>query len=139
MRWTEEKTVKFHELYEDKACWWDNTSKNYRYEQLRDSAIQSIVNEMEIEEFGPNEYNDVKNKMKIYGPYSQEKCEIEKSQKSGAGAEEINEDEDDNCLDNDYPATPLNNNNSVRINIRKQRKQQQLPRVLPHKKEGDKT
>ncbi|KAL3289331.1 hypothetical protein HHI36_003761 [Cryptolaemus montrouzieri] len=25
---------------------------------------------------------------------------------------EIHDDEDENCLDNDYPATPLNNNNS---------------------------
>ncbi|KAL3281649.1 hypothetical protein HHI36_004855 [Cryptolaemus montrouzieri] len=48
-----------------------------------------------------------------------------------APKQEIHEDEDENCLDNGYPATPLNNNN-----IRKQlkRKQHQLPRVLPQKK-----
>ncbi|KAL3271781.1 hypothetical protein HHI36_022251 [Cryptolaemus montrouzieri] len=68
MRWTDEKTVKFVELY--LSCLWDNTSTNYSNKQLRDSAIQSIVNEMEIEVFGPN---DVENKIKIYGPHTHRK------------------------------------------------------------------
>ena len=51
MRWSEEDTVKFVELYREHECLWNVMKPSYRNNQMRVGALEKIVEEMGIEGF----------------------------------------------------------------------------------------
>lgn len=87
MKWSEEETCKFVELYREAECLWNLASPNYKNKQERQTAIENLVKDMEKHGFGIQE---AKQKIKnIRSTYNQEKLKIKKSAKSGAGASDV--------------------------------------------------
>ncbi|KAF5275783.1 hypothetical protein FQR65_LT16528 [Abscondita terminalis] len=87
MRWSERETVKFVELYREHECLWDVTKPCYRNNQMRQAALEQIVQTMEIEDFT---IADARQKVKsLRNTYSQELQKIDKSIKSGMGGDDI--------------------------------------------------
>ncbi|CAH1984390.1 unnamed protein product [Acanthoscelides obtectus] len=62
MKWSEEETMHFVELYSEKECLWKKSSVNYRNKNMRRAAEGDIANRMEKESFGVAE---LKQKIKI--------------------------------------------------------------------------
>lgn len=87
MKWSEGETVKFVELYREHECLWDVTKPNYRNNQMRVAALEKLVRDMEVDGFS---VSDARQKIKsLRNTYSQELQKIEKSVKSGMGADEV--------------------------------------------------
>ncbi|CAH1124926.1 unnamed protein product [Ceutorhynchus assimilis] len=79
-KWRESDTIKFVELYEKSECLWNFRHPAYKNRNARDKAIQYIVDEMNLPDFGSNE---LKNKIKnIRSTYQQEVNKIKKSKQS---------------------------------------------------------
>lgn len=76
MKFTEEETLKFVQLYREHECLWDMSSPNYKNKTLRQNAIEAIIKEMALPGFGVNE---VRNKIKnLRSTYNQEVLKIKK-------------------------------------------------------------
>ncbi|KAG8278616.1 hypothetical protein J6590_014171 [Homalodisca vitripennis] len=87
MKWTEEETLKFVELYRDAECLWNLASPTYKNKQMRQAAIDNLVKDMGKEGFGIQE---AKQKIKnMRSTYNQELTKIKISTKSGAGSTDI--------------------------------------------------
>ena len=86
-KWTEGETVKFVELYREYECLWDTSKTCYRNNQMRQSALEKIVTDMNIDDF---KVADARQKIKsLRNTYNQELAKIEKSLKSGMAASEV--------------------------------------------------
>lgn len=87
MKWSENDTVKFVELYREYECLWDVTKQSYRNNQMRVGALERIVKEMNIDGFTIAE---ARQKIKsLRNTYNQELQKIEKSIKSGMGGDDV--------------------------------------------------
>nr|XP_034173832.1 uncharacterized protein LOC117601323 [Osmia lignaria] len=87
MKWSENETVKFVELYKQHDCLWDITSPSYRNNQMRSGAIELLIRDMEKDGLGPAE---IKHKIKILRTqYHNEMRKVEASMRSGAGTEDV--------------------------------------------------
>ncbi|CAH1990210.1 unnamed protein product [Acanthoscelides obtectus] len=87
MKWSEEETMRFVELYSEKECLWKKSSVNYRNKNMRKAAEEDIVNRMGKEGFGVTE---LKQKIKIMRTtYNQEALKVKKSKKSGGKPDDI--------------------------------------------------
>lgn len=87
MKFTDENTVKFVELYREHECLWNMSSPTYKNKNNCQAAIENIIEEMGIPGFGIVE---VKNKIKnLRSTYNQEVLKIKKSAKSGSGSEDL--------------------------------------------------
>lgn len=87
MKFTEEETLKFVQLYREHECLWNMSSPNYKNKTLRQNAIEAIIKEIALPGFGVNE---VRNKIKnLRSTYNQEVLKIKKSAKSGSGKEDV--------------------------------------------------
>lgn len=81
MKWTEEETFKFVELYVERECLWRKSDPSYKDRNKRKAAEQDIIEIMGREGFGLKE---LKQKIRIIRTtYNQEKLKIKKSRKSG--------------------------------------------------------
>lgn len=79
MKWSEEETVKFVEMYRESECLWNIASPLYKDKNLRQKAIEAIVNDMKKDEFGVQE---AKQKIKkIRSTFNQEMLKSEKINK----------------------------------------------------------
>ncbi|KAI4455587.1 hypothetical protein MML48_9g00001466 [Holotrichia oblita] len=82
----EDTTIKFVEYYREHECLWNVSLPIYKNKQPRESAIQKIVEAMNIPDF---KTHDVKNKIKnLKSTYNQELIKIRKSEHSGMGTED---------------------------------------------------
>ncbi|KAK5647973.1 hypothetical protein RI129_002865 [Pyrocoelia pectoralis] len=86
-RWSDEKTTLFLELYKNYPCLWDNTSDTYHKVHIREKAYNNFLQELNL----PNlTIPDIKAKIKtIRTRYCSELAKIRKSDRSGAGADDI--------------------------------------------------
>ena len=76
MRWSEEDTVKFVELYREHECLWNVMKPSYRNNQMGVGALEKIVEEMGIECFT---VADARQKVKsLRNTYNQQLQKIEK-------------------------------------------------------------
>ncbi|KAL7645194.1 UNVERIFIED_CONTAM: hypothetical protein RMT77_003580 [Armadillidium vulgare] len=81
MRWSEQETVKFVELYRDNECLWNMKNVNFKNKQVRYKALDYIAKKMGKEDFGIKE---AKKKIKnIRSTYGQEIVKIKKSKQPG--------------------------------------------------------
>ncbi|KAH1010209.1 hypothetical protein HUJ05_004540 [Dendroctonus ponderosae] len=82
-KWRESDTIKFVELYEKEECLWNFRHPVYKHRNARDKAIQNIIKEMNLPDFGVNE---LKNKIKnIRSTYQQEVNKIKRSKQMFVG------------------------------------------------------
>ncbi|KAL1517113.1 hypothetical protein ABEB36_000922 [Hypothenemus hampei] len=82
-KWRESDTVKFVELYENAECLWNFRHPLYKHRNARDKAMQQILQEMNMPDFGINE---LKNKIKnIRSTYQQEVNKIKRSSQNIGG------------------------------------------------------
>jgi hypothetical protein len=87
MKWTEDDTYKFVGLYRDCECLWNTSSANYKNKDMRQRAIDAIIQAMGREEFGVAE---VKQEIKkIRSTYNQEVQKIQKSRTSGISPDDV--------------------------------------------------
>ncbi|CAH1971695.1 unnamed protein product [Acanthoscelides obtectus] len=87
MKWSEEETMRFVELYSEKECLWKKSSVNYRNKNMRKAVEEDIVSRMGKEGFGVTE---LKQKIKIMRTtYNQEALKVKKSKKSGGKPDDI--------------------------------------------------
>ncbi|CAH2004201.1 unnamed protein product [Acanthoscelides obtectus] len=87
MKWSEEETMRFVELYSEKECLSKKSSVNYRNKNMRKAAEEDIVNRMGKEGFGVTE---LKQKIKIMRTtYNQEALKVKKFKKSGGKPDDI--------------------------------------------------
>ncbi|PNF17981.1 hypothetical protein B7P43_G17451 [Cryptotermes secundus] len=87
MRWSEEETIRFVELYREKECLWKKSSAKYRNKNMRKAAEEDVVTKMGKQGFGVTE---LKQKIKIIRTtYNQEALKVKKSKISGAKPEDI--------------------------------------------------
>lgn len=85
MKLTENQTLQFVSLYREHVCLWDITSEFYKNKDMRQSALQKICEDMQIEGFT---VEDVKNKIKsMRSTYYLELDKIKKSSTSGASGD----------------------------------------------------
>ena len=83
-RWNEETTYKFVMLYKEHECLWNMHSEMYRNKQARQTALNDICANMDIDNF---EIQDVRQKIKsIRSTYQQEQIKVEKS---GTGIQDV--------------------------------------------------
>ncbi|XP_066151266.1 uncharacterized protein [Euwallacea fornicatus] len=82
-KWREADTIKFVELYEKAECLWNFRHPVYKHRNARDKAIQNMLKEMNMADFGVNE---LKNKIKnIRSTYQQEVNKIRRSKENLGG------------------------------------------------------
>lgn len=87
-KWRESDTIKFVELYESAECLWNFRHPSYKNRHSRDRAIQYIIEQMNLPDFGVNE---LKNKIKnIRSTYQQEVNKI-KRWRAAPGADFVEE------------------------------------------------
>lgn len=55
VKWDEEITFKFVEIFKEQECLWDLTSAQHRNKQARETALLKTVEEIEMTEFGTGE------------------------------------------------------------------------------------
>ena len=80
MKWSEEETIRFVELYREKECLWKKSSAKYGNKNMRKAAEEDVVTKMGKQSFGVTE---LKQKIKIIRTtYNQEVFKIKKSKKS---------------------------------------------------------
>ncbi|XP_060519823.1 uncharacterized protein LOC132698014 isoform X2 [Cylas formicarius] len=76
-KWRETETIKFVRLYEEAECLWNYRHPAYKNRSAREKACQTIIESMNMPEFGVNE---LKNKIKnIRSTYAQELNKIKRS------------------------------------------------------------
>lgn len=86
-RWSDETTCTFVELYKEYECLWNMNITLYRNKNAREAAIVKIIESMGMENFTTE---DVKQKIKsLRGTYQQELFKVERSEKSGAGLDDV--------------------------------------------------
>jgi hypothetical protein len=86
-KWREEHTQMILELLSDHECLWNVKSENYRNRNIRERALEEILKQINIPDLT---VEDVKLKIKtIRTRYSYELGKILKSEKSGAGRDDI--------------------------------------------------
>lgn len=88
-KWSNDKTTKFLELYEQYPCLWDHSCKMYKDREKRDCALKNIVKAMKniMPDF---DVQSVKSKIRsIRNAYTLEVHKVNKSRKSGASADKI--------------------------------------------------
>lgn len=87
LKWSESVMLKFLELYQNHDCLWNHRLDKYKNRDARESALGSIIKEMEIDGLT---IADLKNKIKtIRTMYKKEHSLVCKSKKSGMGTDEI--------------------------------------------------
>lgn len=87
MKWNENDTIKFVELYREHECLWNMSKSIYRNKNMRQRAIEAIMTAMSRDGFGVAE---VKQKIKnIRSTYNQEVRKINRSLKSGTCPEDV--------------------------------------------------
>lgn len=87
MKWYEQDTLKFVELYHDHDCLWNMTCETYKNKEMREKAVEAIIREMNKDGFGIPE---VKQKIKnIRSTYNQEKQKIERSQTTECSSKNV--------------------------------------------------
>lgn len=80
--------LKFVELYREEECLWNASISSYKNKSMRDSSLQKICAELNTIGIQMT-VNEVKNKIKnLRATYCQMLSKIEKSTRSGAGANE---------------------------------------------------
>lgn len=83
MKWSENETIKFVEMYRDLDFLWDTESADYRNSQMRQAGYEHLVKEMGIADFT---VADARKKIKsLRNTYSQELQKIERSLSSENG------------------------------------------------------
>lgn len=87
-KWTDSEMGLFLDLYKNHHCLWNTKAEIYRNNQARTSALEAIIRDM-----GKTDVvtvNDLKNKIKnIRSIYNRELAKVVKSEKSGAGIDDI--------------------------------------------------
>lgn len=87
MKWSEDETFQFVNLYKEYECLWNKCSIQYRNKNLRKAAEAELVEKVGKEGFGIAE---LKQKIKnLRCTYNQECTKIKKAKKSGAGAADV--------------------------------------------------
>lgn len=87
LKWSESVMLKFLELYHKHDCLWNHRLDTYKNRDARESALGSIIKEMEIDGLT---IADLKNKIKtIRTMYKKEHSLVCKSKKSGMSTDEI--------------------------------------------------
>jgi len=80
--------LKFVELYREEECLWNASIPSYKNKSMRDTSLQKICAELNTIGIQMT-VNEVKNKIKnLRATYCQMLSKIEKSTRSGAGANE---------------------------------------------------
>lgn len=86
-RWTDEMMMKFVNLYKHHECLWQTSNPKYKNKEARNTAVQNIVEEMAIPDFG---LADCKNKIKnLRSHYCQELKKIQESKNIGAAEDNV--------------------------------------------------
>lgn len=80
-KWSEDKTMKFINLYESHEVLWNTSISEYKNKHARKIALEKICNEMAIENFGVNEAKAKINS--IRSAYCQEVKKVSASKHSG--------------------------------------------------------
>lgn len=79
-------TIQFLECYERHPCLWNPREDDYRNNNVRLAALKSIIQEMRL----TLRVEELKTKIKnIRTTYNREATKVEKSKKSGAGADDL--------------------------------------------------
>lgn len=87
MKFNEEETIRFCELYREFECLWNMASPDYKNKNKRQTAVESIILDMGMPGLGALE---VKNKIKnLRSTFNQEALKMRKASKSGAGIEDL--------------------------------------------------
>ena len=91
MKWNVDCIRKFLNIYEQYPLLWNVKDKMYCNSKLKDEVYQSLSKELEENELlGGIDITQLKSKIKsINDVYRQELHKIEKSEKSGCGADEV--------------------------------------------------
>ncbi|XP_046973937.1 uncharacterized protein LOC124540412 [Vanessa cardui] len=86
IKWSDNIMSRFLELYQQYECLWNNNTEVYKNRDARESAIQKIINELNLKMTEA----DIKNKIKsIRTMYRRELLLIIKSKKSGAAPDDV--------------------------------------------------
>lgn len=88
-RWSEDKSLIFVKHYENYKCLWDTGIKEYKNRDLRNQAIKGLITDMADSGIMMSE-EDIKTRIKaIRTTYCAERRKVQKSSKSGAGADDV--------------------------------------------------
>jgi hypothetical protein len=86
-KWTDDQTQLVLDLLSNQECLWNVKSENYRNRNIRDKALEETLKQLNIPDLTQE---DVKLKINsIPRRYSSELAKILKSEKSGAGPDDI--------------------------------------------------
>lgn len=84
-RWSSDNNISFMKLYKEQENLWNCFDKNYRNRDMRKASLEHIAKEMHLDST-----SEVTKKIKkLRSTYNQEVNKIEKSKKSGAGADDV--------------------------------------------------
>jgi len=86
-KWSNDHTQLVLDLLSNQECLWNVKSENYRNRNIRDKALEEMVEQLNIPDLTQE---DVQLKIKsIHSRYSSELAKVLKSEKSGAGRDNI--------------------------------------------------
>uniref|UniRef100_A0A0A9Z6Q7 N-terminal acetyltransferase A complex subunit NAT1 n=1 Tax=Lygus hesperus TaxID=30085 RepID=A0A0A9Z6Q7_LYGHE len=86
-KWSDELNMKFVQVYKECECLWNQFDPLYKNKFARESALQKIAEEMNLDDFGVPE---AKAKIKsLRSTYNLELDKQRKSEKSGTGSEDV--------------------------------------------------
>lgn len=89
VKWNSNQIITFFEMYHKHDCLWDASSPCYLKRDIKNSALESLVNELIAEGFKIT-LTQLKSKIKsLRDTYRNEVNKIKKSKKSGAAAEDV--------------------------------------------------
>lgn len=89
LKWTTKQIITFLNVFQNYPCLWDVTSKDYLNRNFKEVSYNKLLDNLHMSDL-PGSLDSLKKKIKsLRDTYRKELQKVQKSKKSGAGADDV--------------------------------------------------